>query len=491
MWAGFPSTTLAWILLAHYEAISRGFVAGARESAYVDLFFHLATGNPMKTRITGLAFLCLIPIFGTFAMDQTLFPFAVRTETLANGLKIIMIPMESPGLVAYYSVVRTGSRDEVEPGRSGYAHFFEHMMFRGTKKYPADVYEGIVTSIGASANAFTSDDITAYHLNFASEDLEKVIDIESDRFQNLDYPVADFQTEAGAIYGEYRKGITSPFEVLDEKVRDLAFDVHTYKHTTIGFERDIKAMPQGYDYSRSFFRRFYRPENVVILIVGDFSPEAVTPLIRKYYGEWAPGYDAPQVLPEPVQKGERSTEVTYEGKTQPILDMAYKGDAFDPSNRTYVAALLLGDLAFGETSDLYKKLYIKEQKVDMLGANIPQSRDLPLFELISRVKKEEDIPAVKKEIEETIARFQEKPVDADRLADVKMRYRYGFLMNLDTPNKVAGALAYPIAVTGGIESVSALYAAIETMTPGDIMRAAKTYFVPDRRTVAVLKGTKQ
>jgi zinc protease len=445
----------------------------------------------MKTFIAGLALLCLIPFSGTFAMDQSLFPYAVRTEILPNGLKIIMIPMESPGLVAYYSVVRTGSRDEVEAGRSGYAHFFEHMMFRGTKKYPADVYEGIVTRIGASANAFTSDDITAYHLNFASEDLEQVIDIESDRFQNLDYAEADFQTESGAIYGEYRKGVTSPFEVLDEKVRDIAYDVHTYKHTTIGFERDIKAMPQGFEYSRSFFHRFYRPENVVILIVGDFSPEAVLPLMRKYYGPWEPGYVPSKVLPEPPQTAERRAEVKYEGKTLPIIDLAYKGDAFDPSNRTYVAALLLGDLAFGETSDVYKKLYIKEQMVDMLNASIPESRDPALFELVARVKKEADIPTVKREIEETIARFQTTPVDARKLADVKTRYRYGFLMNLDTPNRVAGALAYPIAVTGGIDAVSALLAAIDTVTPDEIMRAAKTYFVPERRTVVVLKGTQQ
>jgi zinc protease len=98
---------------------------------------------------------------------------------------------------------------------------------------------------------------------------------------------------------------------------------------------------------------------------------------------------------------------------------------------------------------------------------------------------------VKQEIEETIARFQKTPVDAGKLADVKTRHRYGFLMNLDTPDRVAGALAYPIAVTGGIDAVAALLAAIDTVTADDVMRAAKTYFVPERRTVVVLKGTKQ
>ncbi len=242
-------------------------------------------------------------------MSASIFPYKYRTEKLPNGLTVIMIPMESPGLVAYYSVVRTGSRDEVEPGKSGFAHFFEHMMFRGTKKYPAQVYDSLVTAIGAKANAYTTDDYTAYHLNFDREDLEKVIELESDRFQNLDYEKAPFQTEAGAVYGEYRKSITSPFALLNEKMQDLAYDVHTYKHTTIGFEADIKAMPEAYEYSKSFFHRFYRPDNVVIVVTGDINPDATLSLIKKYYSGWQKGYVAPQVVPEPPQKKERTAEI--------------------------------------------------------------------------------------------------------------------------------------------------------------------------------------
>src|SRR5687767_11110631 len=220
------------------------------------------------------------------ATPPRVFPYPYTKHTLDNGLTAILIPMESPGLVAYYSIVRTGSRDEVEEGKSGFAHFFEHMMFRGTKKYPAAAYEGIITKIGANTNAYTTDDYTAYHLKFAREDLERVIDIESDRFQNLSYSPEVFMTEAGAVYGEYRKNITSPYALLNEKLQDLAYDQHTYKHTTIGFERDIKAMPQQYDYSLSFFRRFYRPENVVLLITGDVDPKATLALIEKYYSGW-------------------------------------------------------------------------------------------------------------------------------------------------------------------------------------------------------------
>jgi zinc protease len=438
----------------------------------------------MRQFLIASLFLCI----GSIAMAQSIFPYKSYVETLPNGLKVIMIPMESPGLVAYYSIARTGSRDEVEPGKSGFAHFFEHMMFRGTKKYSGPVYDSIITSIGASANAYTTDDYTAYHLNFAKEDLEKVIELESDRFENLDYKEPAFQTEAGAVYGEYRKSITSPFSVLNEKMQDLAYDVHTYKHTTIGFEADIKAMPQQYEYSKSFFARFYRPENVVLLITGDIDPKATMKLVTKYYSGWEKGYVSPKITPEPPQKAERTAEVTYSGKTLPIIDIGYKGDAFDPTNKEYVAALLLGDLAFGENSDLYKKLVIQEQKVQFISPSIPMNRDVPLFEIYSMVKKMEDVNYVRDEVYKTLEEFKTKLVDEKKLNDLKRRNKYDFLMGLDTPDHVAGGLARFVAVTDGITAVDGLFKEMESITPKDIMDAAGKYFTRERRTVVVLKG---
>jgi len=440
----------------------------------------------MRQFLIVFLFLC----FGSIAMAQSIFPYKSYVQTLPNGLKVIMIPMESPGLVAYYSIVRTGSRDEVEPGKSGFAHFFEHMMFRGTKKYPGPVYDSLITSIGASANAYTTDDYTAYHLNFAKEDLERVIELESDRFENLDYEKPAFQTEAGAVYGEYRKSITSPFAVLNEKLQDLAYDVHTYKHTTIGFEADIKAMPQQYDYSKSFFARFYRPENIVLLITGDIDPKATMKLVTKYYSSWTKGYIPSKITPEPPQQAERAAGVTYSGKTLPIIDIAYKGDAFDPTNREYVAAQLLGDLAFGENSDLYKKLVIDEQKVQFISPSIPMNRDVPLFEIYSMVKKMEDVDYVRDQVYKTLEEFKTKPVDEKKLNDLKRRNKYEFLMGLDTPDHVAGGLARFVAVTGGITAVDQLFKEMEAITPKDIMDAAQKYFTPERRTVVVLKGAR-
>ncbi len=422
------------------------------------------------------------------AAASGVFPYAYETHTLDNGLKVFLIPMPSQGVVAYYSVVRTGSRDEVEPGHSGFAHFFEHMMFRGTEKYPAEVYDRIVTTMGADANAYTTDDYTCYHLTFATADLPKVIEIEADRFEHLAYAEREFQTEAGAVYGEYRKNRTQPFSVLFEALQDKAFDVHTYKHTTIGFEKDVAAMPTMYDYSKSFLARFYRPENVVIVVAGEFDKAATLALIQKQYAGWARGYQAPAIPVEPEQTAERALEVHYDGRTLPLLTIAWKGMAFDPTSREQAAAMLLGELAFGETSDAYRELVIEQHKVQRLLSDFGATRDPGLWSVIAMVGDEADIEAVRGRLDQAVAALQQAPPDAKRLDDLKKRMRYGFLMGLDTPDGTANSLARFIAHTGGITAVDQMYAALATVTPADVQAAAKRFLVPQHRTVAVLKG---
>jgi len=429
---------------------------------------------------------------GTVAGDESamsgIFPYPTHVETLDNGLKVILVPMSSEGLATYWSVVRTGARDEYEPGHTGFAHFFEHMMFRGTEKYPQDRYNEIVTEMGADANAFTSDDLTAYHLTISVDDLERVMEIESDRFQNLSYSEPAFRTEAGAVYGEYRKNRMSPFFTIYEAVHKEAFDVHTYGHTAMGYEEDIKAMPTMYDYSKSFFSRYYRPENVVLLVVGDIEIEPTLAMIRDYYGGWQPGYVAPQVPVEPRQKREKRIQVPYPGQSLPILWVAYKMDAFDPANRSRVAADLLAELAFGETSDIYKKLVLDEQVVEFLAAEADIQRDPGLMGIFSRIKDPSRVDYVLGEIDRTITRYQGSAPDPGRLADLKSRIKYAFLMGLDTPDHVAGGLARFISATGGIEAVDELLAAYDSITPEEVQAAAAKYLTPDQRTIAVLKG---
>jgi zinc protease len=419
---------------------------------------------------------------------KPIIPYPTTTRVLANGLTVIIVPMPSDGLVAYWTIVRTGSRDEYEPGRTGFAHFFEHMMFRGTERFPGDVYNRIVTTIGASANAYTTDDHTAYHLSMASEDLEQVMELESDRFQNLSYAETDFQTEAGAVYGEYRKVRTDPEFALYEPLMAAAFERHPYGHTTLGLESDIAAMPTLYDYSRTFFGRYYRPDNTVLLVVGDVTPERVLPLAEKYYGSWQRGYVAPQIPLEPEQKDERRIDVSFDGQTLPLVQVSYKLPVFDPADRTRVAADLFADLAFGETSDAYRQLVFDEQVVEDLDASASYNRDPGLLDIYARVKDPSKVDYVLGVIDATIARFRSTPPDAAKLAALQRRLRYGFLMGLQTPEAVAQRVTQFVALGGDLTGLDRLYATFAAVTPVDVQAAAVQYLRAEHRTVGVLKS---
>lgn len=432
--------------------------------------------------------LALLTLLAAAEGSAGIFPYKTHVETLDNGLEVILIPMSSGGLVSFWTIVRTGTRDEVEAGRTGFAHFFEHMMFRGTEKYPAEVYNGLTTRIGADTNAFTSDDLTAYHLNIASEDLETVMDLESDRFQNLDYPQQMFETEAGAVYGEYRKNKTNPFFVLLEELYATAYQKHTYGHMAMGYEDDIRRMPTLFDYSRDFFERHYRPDNVVLLIIGDIEVEPTLELVRAHYGAWEGGYREPEVPAELPQTEERRIEVRYPGATLPIVWVAYKAGAFDPADLTFNAARLLTALAFGETSEIYKRLVLEEQAVEFITADLRQNRDPGLLSIYALVKDPGKVDSVIAEIDRAVERFRSAPPDPERLKGLQSRLKYDFLMGLDTPDGVARSLSRILAVTGGIEAVDQLHETYQRVTPEDVQRAAEEYLGNRRRTVAVLRG---
>lgn len=434
----------------------------------------------------GLASLLTAAVASGPPADQeaTIFPYDYEKVELNNGFTAYLINGGSPGQIAYVSMVRTGSRDEVEEGRSGYAHFFEHMMFRGTEKYPN--YDEVTASMGAARNAFTSNDMTVYYLVVASDYLEPVMDLESDRFRNLAYDEAEFRTEAGAILGEYSQGKLSPFRYLDEAVRATAFDVHTYRHTTIGFEDDIRAMPEGYEYSLSFYDRYYRPENVVLVIAGDFDTGEARSLIEGYYGDWAPGYAPPQIQAEPGQTAARDSVVEYPGRTLPILSINYRAPAWSASDPAAVALEVLGRAAFGSNSDLYRDLVIENRRVQYLSAGFGLARDPALVDLTTMVNDPADVDAVESRILGEVERFRDEPVDPEVLAATKSNMKYGFLMGLENAQDIAFSLIGFVVNTGGIEAVQTYYDTLEGLTADDLREAARQYLVPERRTTVTM-----
>ncbi len=445
----------------------------------------------MKPALTGLFLFALVSILTLGkARAKDIFPYPTHTRTLANGLEIVMVPFDSPGIIAYYTIVRTGSRNEIEKGKSGFAHFFEHMMFRGTEKYSSESYNELFKELGSDANAFTTDDYTCYHALFGSDGLEKVIEAEADRFMNLKYTISDFQQESKAVLGEYYKNYSNPFSKIYEKVRDTAYSAHTYKHTTMGFLKDIENMPNQYDYSIEFYDRWYRPGNVVILIVGDINVEESFELVSKYYGKWKPRIYSPDFPVEPEQNRFKTAHIDWENETLPYMAIAYHMPAFDASNKENAGLDILAQLIFGSNSPLYQKLIIEDQSAEYLSSYVPDHRDPFLYIVFSRIKNDAKIDEVRKSIFQAVEKAQNELVDTAKLESIKSHIKYSFAMNLDTASSVAGSLAHFIQLTGDPASINELYRRYEEITPKDLQKLAQKYLRKSNCTEITLTGVK-
>jgi zinc protease len=339
--------------------------------------------------------------------------------------------------------------------------------------------------MGADSNAFTSDDTTVYHIVGPAAELATMFDIESDRFANLKYSEEVFRTEAGAILGEYSKNVASPTLPMFEKLRELAFDAHTYRHTTMGYLADIKQMPEEYRYSLSFFDRFYRPDNVSVVVVGDVEPERVHALAEQHYGGWKKGYQPPAVKAEGPPRGPRREHLTWPTPTNPYLMMGWRAPAF-AADRDNAALLVLEQLLFSESAPLYQELVVDEQWVDSLSGGTAPRRDPYLFSVFSRVRGVELLPQVEAAVQRHLASARQTAVEPARLERVKSHLRYGFALGLDTPRAVAMEVAQALWLTGDVGTINRQWAAIDAVTPADVQRVARQVFQEQGLSVVTL-----
>ena len=430
--------------------------------------------------------LCLSGVTLAAASDDRLLPFEAVSKTMPNGLQVIVVPTGFPNLVSLQIPVQTGSRNEVEAGKSGFAHFFEHVMFRGTKEYPPEKYQQILTRAGARQNAYTTDDYTNYHTTFAKDDLETVLKIEADRFQNLSYAEDVFKTESRAVLGEYNKNSANPTSKLFEAMQDRAFTTHPYKHTTMGFLKDIEDMPNQFAYSKTFFDRWYRPEYTTIIVAGDVKAAEVFPLIEKYWGRWQRGSFKAEIPKEPEAKGPVTTHVDWTSPTLPWVVVAFHGPAFSETTKEYAALDLLLDLTFGPTSDLYKRLVETEQKVDRFTPFSSDNVDPSLFGVMARVKKAEDIPSVRDEVLKAVARARNEMVADKRVADAKSNARYGLARTLDNTEAIASTLARYVRYRRSYETLNQFYRVYATLVPADLKAVARQYLTDANLVQATL-----
>jgi zinc protease len=423
------------------------------------------------------------------AADGKIFPYSYVQEDLPNGLRLITIPTDYRNIVSLFIVVGTGSRNEVEPGKSGFAHLFEHLMFRGTAEFPPERYEAEIQNAGAASNAFTSDDLTAFHTTFSKEDLPRILSMEADRFAHLSFTQEAFKTETRAVLGEYNKNSASPSEKLYEVLRATAFHVHTYQHTTMGFLKDIEAMPDEYDYSRQFFDRYYRPEYTTIIVAGDVDPKRVRSLIDERWGTWKRGSFKVSIPAEPPQTAPRTASIDWPSETLPWIAVAWHGPAYTDTSEETVALDAIARLGFGQTSPLYQELVIDEQKVDSINAGPPTNIDPELFAAIARVKKAADLPSIQERLITTAQGFASKPVDAKKLEVLKEHLRYEFALQLNNSESIASTVAQYVALRRTPETINRFYDAYARLTPADIQKAAQKYLIANNRTIVTLKST--
>ncbi|HVF41142.1 MAG TPA: pitrilysin family protein [Gemmatimonadaceae bacterium] len=424
----------------------------------------------------------------TATASRDILPFKAVERTLPNGLKVIIVPTGFPNIVSLQIPVQTGSRNEVEPGKSGFAHFFEHVMFRGTKTATQEDMSRILTKAGARENAYTTDDFTNYYITFAKEDLEGMLKLQADRFQNLSYTEPVFKTEARAVLGEYNKNSANPGSKLFEVMRDSAFSKHTYKHTTMGFIKDIEDMPNQFEYSKVFFDRWYRPENTTIIVAGDVSADDVMPLVQKYWGDWKRGNFKATIPAEPPPTGPKYAHVQWPSSTLPYLAVAFRNPAFSETSNDNAALDFVANLFFGSTSELYKKLVQREQKVDGLSASNTSNADPELFTIFARVKKPEDVAYVRDEILKAVAAARATTVSAAQLAEAKSNTRYSFVRSLDNTDRIASTLARFVRYNRSFGTINKAYALYDALTPADLRRAARTYFTDNGMIVTTLSS---
>ncbi|NOU51554.1 insulinase family protein [Pseudoalteromonas sp. JBTF-M23] len=409
-------------------------------------------------------------------------------EELDNGLRVMVVKTDYPDVVSVQIPVSVGSRNEVEVGRTGFAHFFEHMMFKGSEKYPQDVYADILKNSGVDNRAYTTNDYTNYYLSFSKQHLDKVLEIEADIFQNLTYTEAQFRTEALTVKGEYLKNNANPIRQLLSAARNVAFEQHTYKHTTMGFFKDIEAMPEQMSYGQTFFERFYNPEYVSLVIVGDVDPKKTMAMVKKHWGSWEKGNYVADIPQEPKQQAAKYVHKQSDGLPGHWLLVSYKGAAWQPENKDRAALDLISDLYFSKTSELYQQLVVEKQVASQMFTYNPETKDPGLLHVFVKVEHEKDVAMVRDAINQTYAKARTQLVDEDKLSALKSNRKYSFINELDSSQAIASTLAQYMHFERDPEVINQLYATADAITAQDIQDVANKYFVDSSRTTVTMSA---
>jgi len=413
---------------------------------------------------------------------QTRMPQLKFTDrTLANGMRVLAAPDSSSPTVAIQVWYHVGSKDD-PLNRSGFAHLFEHIMFKSTKNMKSEMMDRLTEDVGGFNNAFTNDDVTVYFEVVPSNYLETLLWAEADRLSGLNVDDANFKSERDVVKEEYRQGVLAPpygrFEYL---MQEKSFLEHPYKRPTIGSIEDLDAA--SLKDVQEFHATYYRPDNATLVVVGDFDPKQLDAWIDKYLAPIAkPSRPLPRVqVKEPPRKSEiRLTE--YGPNDLPAVGFTYltprQADADQDALR--VADVILSG---GESSRLYHSLVYTQQLAAEVNSSAETREDASLFVLTAVLSEGKKVEDVEKAMLAEIKNLQDTQVSAAELDKAKNQLITNQLRQRETSNGKALALGEAAVLIGDVARVNTDLERLQAVTAADIQRVMKKYFADTNRLV--------
>jgi zinc protease len=413
-------------------------------------------------------------------------PSDVKTETLSNGMKILIQEEHNIPDVAMYFFFKVGSRNE-RPGITGISHFFEHMMFNGAKKYGPKQFDIQMEKNGGNNNAYTTEDDTVYTDWFPSSALPLMMDMEADRIGNLSFDPKMVESERRVVYSERRTSVdNSNFGALYEQLRAAAYIAHPYHWPVIGWPSDIESWTM--DDLKHHFQMGYAPNNCVMVVVGDVSAANVIALAKQHL-EPIPRHDPPPPVrtKEPAQLGER--RVTVERPAQLPLEMVafHVPEARSPDDATL--DVLETVLSHGQSSRLYSRMVDKEQLVISVNSFRQASLDPGLLVFTLQPRSGVEPGRAEKALFEELDRLGAEPVPEHELRKAKNELLADHYRELKTIAGRANLLGTYEVFYGDYRKLYSYEQAIDAVTAADVQRVAREYLKKENRTVATLVPT--
>jgi zinc protease len=436
--------------------------------------------------LAGAALLALTaPATAAEALKVTPPQLEVQESKLANGMRVLMYEDHSVPVANVQVWYHVGSKDE-RKGRSGFAHLFEHIMFKGSANLGPEEHKNYISSIGGRYNATTDFDRTLYFQTFPSNYLERVLWMEADRMRSLDVSEENFKSERDVVKEERRLRVDNPpFGRLFEVVLANTYSAHPYRIHPIGSMADLDAAT--IEDVRAFHRTYYVPENATLVVAGDFAPGQVKAWVEKYFGNIPKGAQPiPRDIPkEPAQTAERRT-VDYHANTPlPAVVLTFHVPE-EGTPDIYALEVASNILSAGESSRLYRRLVYDKQIAVSAGGQAIVLEDPGVFFFFSILQAGQKAEDSEKELLAEIARLQSEAVSADELAKSKNQIISGLVFGRQTVMDKADAIGHAAVLLGDTSLVNRQLAEYQKVTAADVQRVAKTYFIPGNRTVVYM-----